>query len=120
MSTVQGSASTVTERLGRLRAFGFITYEQYLRSEIWLARRSRALQASGGVCFCCEDTDQLDVHHSTYQRLCEERPEDLVVLCRYCHRAAHQLPGDPATAHLRLRDRMRGPQDHQPPRQAIQ
>jgi hypothetical protein len=45
----------------------------------------------------CRSKDGLQVHHRTYERLGEEVPEDLTVLCLSCHNQWHRgiIPGQP-------------------------
>jgi 5-methylcytosine-specific restriction endonuclease McrA len=39
-------------------------------------------------------TENVDLHHMTYKRLGNEWDEDLVPLCRDCHKSIHRLfPG---------------------------
>ena len=38
-------------------------------------------------------TDNLEVHHRTYERLGEELASDLTVLCNRCHHVHHQHSG---------------------------
>jgi hypothetical protein len=46
---------------------------------------------SGRVGFArgCGSRENLDVHHLTYKRRGNERPADLVALCRRCHKERH-------------------------------
>lgn len=64
-------------------------YAKYLRSPHWLALRQRALDRAKHFCEACGSTDQLQVHHKTYERLRNERLDDLQVLCRGCHASTH-------------------------------
>lgn len=76
-------------------------YRQYLGSVVWKERRAMALDRADNRCQICNlsaDKSVLDVHHRTYERLGFERPEDLTVLCRECHRLyseAKRLPPPP-------------------------
>ena len=79
-----------------------MSYYGYIHSEKWRKKRNlvyeRALRNAGstnpfGICEKCSlepDTDCLQVHHLTYERLYNERLEDLILLCDSCHRAEHQ------------------------------
>jgi hypothetical protein len=64
--------------------------EVYLRSEHWRETRAAALERAEHRCQVCNSAKQLDVHHRTYERLGEERPADLTVLCRTCHDRHHR------------------------------
>lgn len=66
-------------------------YADYLASEHWQKARKRALTRAENRCQICNQTDQLDVHHRTYERLGRERPMDLTVLCHRCHALFHRL-----------------------------
>jgi hypothetical protein len=75
------------ERVRQLRA---MPYKEYLRTPEWRARRQRALEAAEHRCqLDRRHSGNLDVHHNTYERRGEERPGDLIVLCRGCHRKHH-------------------------------
>jgi hypothetical protein len=84
-------AALVCER--GLRIVTKTEYAEYLASSHWKILREQAI-ASAPFCWRCElprwlaviayDQD-LHVHHSTYERLGRELPEDLEVLCRRCH-----------------------------------
>lgn len=68
-------------------------YREFLKSPEWWAIRAGALERSGNQCFGCESTQNLHVHHVSYKRVGgNEVPDDLMVLCRSCHRAVHNLP----------------------------
>lgn len=71
------------------------TYKEYMRSRLWAWRANRARRDAYGYCSVCRRppmgsrAPKRDVHHLTYERLGNELPEDLQVLCRQCHDAAH-------------------------------
>lgn len=77
-------------------------YEQYLRSPAWREKRAAALKRSNGKCQDCLDERKMrgfasgylvwpgqEVHHLTYERVGNERPEDLIALCERHHLARH-------------------------------
>jgi len=70
-------------------------YHQYLASREWAARRAAALERAGHRCQVCNAdrwfAGSLEVHHRTYERLGNEAPGDLVVLCRHCHDLFHRF-----------------------------
>ncbi len=68
-------------------------YDAYMASEAWQKKRKRALARAGYECACCGSSDDLQVHHKTYVRLGKERDNDLLVLCKPCHRKAHGIEG---------------------------
>jgi 5-methylcytosine-specific restriction endonuclease McrA len=65
----------------------------YLRSAEWKSRRTSALDRAGDRCMDCGSTSNLHVHHLTYKRWHDERPDDLRVLCRRCHGRRHRTGG---------------------------
>jgi 5-methylcytosine-specific restriction endonuclease McrA len=87
---------------------------QYLYSSHWREFRKSVLKAQRGrlgrnICeHCPKDANEmgecdLQIHHLTYERLGEERIEDVEILCEKCHdkihlrdnksRARHRAPG---------------------------
>lgn len=64
-------------------------YQAYLRSPHWCSLAARVKLARGSRCERCGDTECLDAHHLTYDRIGHELMEDLMVLCRECHEAIH-------------------------------
>ena len=64
----------------------------YLQSAKWQRMRSFKLTMNP-VCECCGFGTTLEVHHITYKRLGNERPEDLAVVCRTCHQSIHDKYG---------------------------
>ena len=77
------------ERLSALRA---MPYHAYLQTAEWRRRRDRALQAARWRCQWpeCGEKQDLAVHHRSYERLGEERDEDLQVLCPRHHLGRHE------------------------------
>jgi len=78
-----------------------LPYRDYLRTPWWRYIRQQALDVAGRRCEAvnengrrCGSWDRLQVHHLTYERLGEERPEDLVVLCARHHLEMHGLEHD--------------------------
>lgn len=88
-------------------------YAAYRATYAWRERRRAALRSASNRCqhpHCALDylrslTDEelesermeylsrneyrLEVHHLTYDRIGNEHPDDLIVLCPQCHRKAH-------------------------------
>jgi 5-methylcytosine-specific restriction endonuclease McrA len=67
-----------------------LPYRLYLLTEHWQAVRHRALVTAEYRCQECAGGTSLQVHHKTYDRLGEELPADVAVLCASCHKARHQ------------------------------
>lgn len=63
-------------------------YNEYIKSPEWREKAEEAKARTGNRCQVCNRSRaevQLDAHHRTYQRLGNELPEDITVLCRECH-----------------------------------
>lgn len=65
------------------------TYKAHLVGPDWAAKRADCLARAGYRCEQCGLPYGLTAHHRTYERLGHELPEDLVCLCRDCHRKIH-------------------------------
>lgn len=69
-------------------------YNQYINGEIWKRKRDEMVLKFGN-CFICDSSWNLNVHHLTYYDnrgksiLGKERMNDLLVLCRDCHKMIH-------------------------------
>lgn len=78
-------------RNSALRRLGFSSYDAYLGGDHWQATR-RAYFASDRPQKCiCGETENLQLHHITYERVGAERLDDLRVLCAGCHTMLHVL-----------------------------
>ena len=64
-------------------------YQDYLKSEHWQKTRKATLADRNYRCEKCGGSGPLHVHHLTYANLGAEWPEDLQVLCEFCHRWEH-------------------------------
>jgi len=71
-----------------------VEYDRYMDSEAWREKAEEAKKRAGYRCqLCNKGNTVLHVHHRTYERLGEELPEDLIVLCAGCHSKFHdKLP----------------------------
>lgn len=67
----------------------FMMYKDYLQTHHWKETRENALIKSNYKCALCNSIVQLNVHHKTYENRGNEKPEDLIVLCRNCHAKFH-------------------------------
>lgn len=63
-------------------------YETYINSAEWKAKANQA-RAAQKSCNVCRTRKHLCVHHRTYANFGDEKPEDLLVLCRKCHEELH-------------------------------
>lgn len=64
------------------------TYQEYLQSQHWIEFRAAN---KTNTCFCCGRDWCLNLHHVCYDRIGEERPEDVVTVCKKCHTAIHAI-----------------------------
>lgn len=62
-------------------------YERYIKSGKWRRIRERVMARDGQRCKFCNSTENLQVHHLTYEHLYREENYlyDLVTLCKKCH-----------------------------------
>jgi hypothetical protein len=73
-------------------------YVDFLRSHHWKIVREYVLYKNNYQCILCTSTENLNVHHRTYEhRGCEHKHIlDLVVLCNSCHAKFHnKLEAEP-------------------------
>lgn len=64
-------------------------YIEYLQSDHWKDVRRRAIERANFHCIICGNTQDLEVHHNSYDRLGGEHVDDLAVLCTKCHELYH-------------------------------
>lgn len=79
------------ERTLRLERFGFASYGDYLRSPRWQDTRRRYWASELPKDCMCGETEALQLHHLTYERVAEEQLGDLTPLCKRCHKMIHIL-----------------------------
>ena len=65
------------------------TYHDYLITRHW-KERSKKIKEKREKCEWCGNTECLEVHHLTYERLYCELDRDLVLLCHDCHTLYHE------------------------------
>jgi len=75
----------------RLAHFGFATYSDYSESQRWFDFRERWLScpATDKKCQVC-GSKRIQLHHWTYERVCEEQIGDVMGLCRQHHGQVHE------------------------------
>jgi len=64
-------------------------YQKYLKTKHWAKIRAWIIALRGCKCEICGKSHQLRVHHLSYDRLGDPAPDDLRVLCMWCHRDQH-------------------------------
>lgn len=65
------------------------TYDRYMRSPEWYARRKACLKRANGMCQSCLTAKAVHAHHLTYARFQHELPDDLLAVCLPCHEKIH-------------------------------
>ena len=66
-----------------------LDYLEYLKSDHWKKLRHNMIDYTKNHCVICGNTENLEVHHNTYQRIGCEMFSDLAVLCKECHSLFH-------------------------------
>jgi hypothetical protein len=70
---------------------------EYMESQAWQDKRQRVLKRDSHECQLCYSTDNLEVHHTKYDRVPYEPIDHLILLCRSCHQKEHDKHGYPST-----------------------
>lgn len=83
--------AVVQRRQARLRELGFTSYRDYLASPRWRATKARYYGSSQPQECICGETEGLQLHHLTYERVGAEELTDLTPLCATCHAMIHVL-----------------------------
>lgn len=65
-------------------------HAEYIKSEEWKHKRDIVLVRDNFKCSCCGDTENLNVHHITYENYKDEYLHELITLCKKCHYKAHK------------------------------
>lgn len=66
-------------------------YDRYLHSPHWQETKQKRLDLDEHKCAFCKSTENLNVHHLTYDRIGNENVRhDLVTLCQDCHKKLHE------------------------------
>ncbi|HWG88237.1 MAG TPA: hypothetical protein VN679_10690 [Candidatus Acidoferrales bacterium] len=85
-----------------------INYEKYLHSAKWHNISAAMKKYANFTCQRCKKVfhpGELDVHHLNYDRLGNERPSDLQVLCHAeCHPIADALRAERVNSHRKQRN----------------
>ena len=66
-----------------------VVYQVYMASPEWRRRRDAFLDKFRRKCRACGGTDEIQVHHRSYERFTREADEDLAPLCTTCHQWVH-------------------------------
>lgn len=71
------------------QALGFITYQDYLNSDLWQEKKKWILECFNNECQKCKTKKGLNVHHKNYDSVGNENIHDVTVLCFKCHKEEH-------------------------------
>lgn len=64
-------------------------YYNYIHSDLWYQKRERWLKMANYECeWCSRICTTLHIHHLTYENFMNESDDDIVVLCKPCHKHA--------------------------------
>ncbi len=66
-------------------------YKKYLKSEKWFLKREALFVDRGKKCERCGSKENIQVHHIHYRNIYFENLEDLMVVCKSCHRKIHGI-----------------------------
>lgn len=70
-----------------------IDKKKYMTSPEWQIKKDEIKELDGYQCRTCHCTENLEVHHITYENLFNEKDKDLATLCRSCHQEIHDELG---------------------------
>lgn len=71
--------------------YNYAKYRLYLLSDEWIEFKKKLFTTRGRRCENCQTTKgQIHGHHLTYERLYNEKPEDVQLLCQSCHSSVHK------------------------------
>ena len=65
-------------------------YHAYLKSLEWMVKREGLFTSRGKRCELCGAMKYIQVHHLTYDNIYNEPLEDLLLVCRDCHKGIHK------------------------------
>ena len=68
-------------------------YSKYLESDNWKKIREQVLERDNHKCTVCGDTNNLVIHHTSYDNIGNEKIEDLITVCEKCHNEIHSTRG---------------------------
>lgn len=66
-------------------------YGLYINSDRFKKKRRNRIEIDGHRCKICGSPINLQVHHITYERIGFEDMDDLVTVCKKCHKGLHNL-----------------------------
>lgn len=84
------TSDIATRKEAERRAINYRKYTDYISgSKKWEQLRQARITHDNSRCVNCNTAKNLQVHHNTYDRLFNENLDDLITLCRRCHKRLH-------------------------------
>lgn len=69
-----------------------MSYIDYLNGEEWKQKREERIKKDNNTCRMCGKTTDAQVHHKTYVNIgAEDIDNDLITLCKTCHKKLHEV-----------------------------
>lgn len=68
-----------------------VIYQTYMLSSHWAERRESYFAVHPVKCAACGATEEIQLHHRSYEHFTAEEDDDLRALCTTCHQWVHQL-----------------------------
>jgi 5-methylcytosine-specific restriction endonuclease McrA len=90
-------------------------YTEYLKTSEWQTRRKLVMERANGLCEGCRSRPAVQVHHLTYEHVCEEFLWELVAICEPCHKRAHADEDEAKTEDPYAEDKARIEADNNEP-----
>ena len=69
--------------------YGIVT--RVAKSKEWADIKNDLYEINGRKCERCGSFKNIQIHHKTYERIFNEEPNDLEILCGGCHLGEHNL-----------------------------
>lgn len=64
-------------------------YHEYLQSDEWKEKRKEIFEFIAKKCAKCKTTENIQLHHRSYENIYQESFSDVVPLCETCHKLFH-------------------------------
>lgn len=71
-----------------------VSYSAYLRTKHWNMLREKYFTLNKNICCWCGSVDYVQLHHLNYKNIGKESLDDLVPLCKSCHKELHKVSRD--------------------------
>ena len=88
-------ASVYKRRAGAMKKTGYISYEQFLASDLWreIKNASASEYKNSDICCFCRSTERVVLHHKKYTKtnFTKAVMKNLIPVCSKCHYRIHCL-----------------------------